>query len=278
MTALLKPLDLDTSLSCGLGRDMPMDLYQRHPAISRSMADHALRSAARFKRMQETASIETDAMRIGRRMHAALLEPETFWPTTVVWTGAKRQGKKWEAFEELHADKDILTVREESQLLKMADAFQSSEIGMLISGGEIECSYFWRDPVTGLGLKARLDSLAADGYIYDLKSTLNASEEAFAASIKKYGYHRQADWYLDAVEAVTGKRPKGFRFVAIEKPEGTEIAYYEIGPRWAKKAAAENARSRGVIAEGMRTGIWPGYADAPVILEEPDSPYLEIEE
>lgn len=255
--------------------DMPNEAYHKHPAISRSLAGQILRSPAHYQHSLVNGTAETDAMRLGTRIHGALLESEKFWASVVVWAGPVRRGKEWDAFRERHADREILTVSEEAQLLKITEAFRGQAFGERLRG-QVEQSYFWQKD--GLQLKCRPDIVGVDGYLYDLKSTYSATAEAFAGSVKKWGYHRQAAWYLAGVEAVTGVRPKGFIFVAIEKSAPYASQMFVLDELALTLGRVENETALAKIALCQLHDHWPGYGDELAVLSLPETTAVELEE
>ena len=75
----------------------------------------------------------------------------------------------------------------------------------------------WDCPVTGLPLKSKLDMVYKNSTVYDIKTTTCGTIEAFAKSAEKYGYDRQAAFYLDSVGA------KKFVFVVLCKTKENTI-------------------------------------------------------
>ena len=75
----------------------------------------------------------------------------------------------------------------------------------------------WDCPVTGLPLKCKLDMVYKNSTIYDIKTTTCRTVEAFEKSAEKYGYDRQAAFYLDSVGA------KNFVFVVLSKTKKNGI-------------------------------------------------------
>jgi len=77
-----------------------------------------------------------------------------------------------------------------------------------LQGSEREVSIYWESD-TGLPLKCRPDAWRRDiGLVADLKTTTDASPEAFARAVERYHYDLSAALYMRGVEAVTGERPR----------------------------------------------------------------------
>jgi hypothetical protein len=69
------------------------------------------------------------------------------------------------------------------------------------------------------------------GLLIDLKTTTDASPEAFKWSAKKFNYHLQAAHYLDVSNSIDGKNYKTFLFVAVEKSSPYNIYIHECSDR-----------------------------------------------
>ncbi len=126
--------------------------------------------------------------------------------------------------------------------------------------GTPEQSMFWRDPEFGFWCKTRPDWLPTHRrYLVDIKTSTSADPEAFTKSVVNFGYHQQAAWYLDGVEAVTGERPERFAFiVACKKPP------YLVTTCWLDEEAIGwgrilNRYARGLFAWCLDRDEWPSY-------------------
>lgn len=266
MTALLKPVD--PALSRGLVRGMEMSLYQAHPALSRSRLDKIRKSPAHFKWSLEHDEPDNEAFRTGRLVHSAILEPKSFWPSVRVWDGGRRQGKKWDDFQAENAGYTIITADDEAELMHIADSVARRPIARMLRG-QIETSLFWQCPATGIDLKCRPDVIGEDGNLYDVKTTIDASPEAFQRSAYKYGYHRQAAWYCDGAEIVTGVKPSDFVLVVVEKAPPYEVQTYVMDREMIERGRQENREALALYVKCREEGRWPGYDDTPRLLTLP---------
>lgn len=237
--------------------------YRSHPALSRSLLDKIRRSPAHLKWAMDHDEPDTEYFKLGRQVHAAILEPDSFWPSVVVWDGARRYGKAWDDFQAKHAGKEILTATEEAHLLAMSNAAMAC--GFNPKGGIAEGSIFWTDERTGIDLKARLDLIGSDGAIYDLKTTQDASPEGFLQSVVDYRYYGQAAWYLDAARAA-GHPAESFVFVAIEKAAPHCVATYVLDADLIERGRRENAANLDLFKACKTSGDWPSYPMQPVLL------------
>lgn len=103
---------------------------------------------------------------------------------------------------------------------------------ILRAPGPVEQTIIWREPISGLVVKVRVDKLAdisseaafdvgdieAGIGIGDIKTTRAKGRRApwlFAKSVRDYGYHVQNAMYRDAVQALYPGEPVEFYFIAI---------------------------------------------------------------
>jgi hypothetical protein len=133
---------------------------------------------------------------------------------------------------------------------------------LLLAPGPVELSIVWDCPTTGVRCKGRVDKLVEiDGrkIVVDLKTTGDASAEAFAKSIANYGYHRQAAHYLSGL-AVLGEPAEAFMIIAVEKepPHGAQV--FELQHESIELGANEITPLIARYGECQRRDNWPGYA------------------
>lgn len=127
--------------------------------------------------------------------------------------------------------------------------------------GPTEVPIAWTDS-RGIRRRSMLDKLATGYCIADLKGMANVSERKFKSAAYDYGYHRQAAYYREAVEALCGESLP-FLFVAVKKspPYTCEVialdeAFVDLGQR-------ENDAALDHLAECRETGVWlrRGYGE-----------------
>ena len=77
--------------------------------------------------------------------------------------------------------------------------------------------------------RARPDALDPNGLIVDLKTSQDASPDAFARTAATFKYHLQAAWYIDGLHAA-GVTPEqtAFAFVVIEKTPPHSVGTYVL--------------------------------------------------
>ncbi|USZ80567.1 exodeoxyribonuclease VIII [Serratia phage MQ-4] len=173
-----------------------------------------------------------------------------------LWSDVKAE---WEA---VNAHRQILNQDQWDAVHRAAKAIKDHPAASkLIGAGKAEQSVYWTDPLTGELCRCRPDWWRDDNIVVDLKTTENAGPDGFAKSIANFRYDVQAAFYLDGIEAATGKRPRGFVFVAVEKKPPFAVGVYVLDAETLELGRAQYQHDLKIYAECQRSGVWPGYGD-----------------
>lgn len=167
-------------------------------------------------------------------------------------------------WEKVNEHRTILNPEQWKTIHAMRDALMAHPAAnALLTGvpGEAEKSVYWIDATTGVLCRCRPDWWRDDNLIVDLKTTEDASPEGFARSIAKFRYDVQDAFYTDGVQQATGKRPKAFVFIAVEKKPPYGVGVYVLDAETKDLGRAQYQHDLRVYAECVRTGVWPGYGD-----------------
>lgn len=249
--------------------------YHKHPAVSKSHLDFVAKSPlhywARYLDPNRVIPPPTPAMLLGTAVHSSVLEPDDYAKSFVIAPAdinrRTNAGKEeWAAFEAAAKDKVVLTGEQAELVAHMTAAVRSHPAAKAVLGlpGLAERSYAWMDTATDERCKCRPDWHSADKRIVvDLKTTDDASPEAFARSIQKWRYHVQASWYL---RGVGGEQ---FLFLAVEKSPPFCVAVYAATPAMISAGDRVADRDLTLLAECRAKNSWPGYAEEIVTLDLP---------
>ena len=247
--------------------------YGALPGITASAIKAGRQSMAHMRHamLRPRGEVGSPAMRIGTLAHRAILEPDRYAESTVVWTGGNKRGKVYDAFSDMHACKDILSEAEASAIMAMRSAvMQDGDAARLLA----DCTVFeyvaMFDGGTGVGAcKARLDGCAgrgASGMLLDYKTTREIGKDGarFMRSAEGMGYSHQLAWYWLAM----GK-PSNVWIIAQES-----AAPYSVAVFWVPASALEPALEECLdIARMYRvcemTGHFPGPTRGVVTWERP---------
>lgn len=236
--------------------------YRAFPALNQSAAKYLLTSPAHYQAYINTPQEETKALRFGTFVHAAVLEPHTLndlYATAPEVDRRTKEGKEtWAAFATANAGKTILDA-EESAIghLVAASARQAlKRHGVVFDLTEA----MYHVDYNGVPLKAAIDGVSGD-YLWDIKTTDDASPAGMLKAIRNYRYNLQAYWYRLVYELATGNRPIGFRFLFVEKEPPFATAICEVGPELMSWAIADFEKALNLYRECTASGIWPAYPD-----------------
>jgi hypothetical protein len=209
--------------------------------VSNSLLGKVLRSPAHARAwLDATEDEDTPAMAFGRALHRAILEPHLYQP----FPSSTKKG------------------REDNEAIAgmVAKVRAHPLAGRMLAGGLAELTVRWA--VETVECKARLDYYVEPlGLVVDIKSTTDASPEAFRKSIANYEYHRQAAFYRFGLERL-GKPCNAFVFLAIEKAAPYECALYALD-----ESAMSRGRERASLGLMALRGAhdrqaWAGYPDS----------------
>ncbi|OJW78417.1 PD-(D/E)XK nuclease-like domain-containing protein [Spirosoma sp. 48-14] len=203
---------------------MTDEAYRQLPRYSNS--DLLELSRVMLPTFEKNKPIDPKTALFGTFFHAMILEPE----------------------KEL--DWSLIHVKERYKLMQMVENFVKSvdEFTLdCIKQGKSEVVKLWDCPITGLPLKAKLDNVFAGTnlpiqgpLIIDLKTTSYRNPQDFYDSIIKYGYDRQAAFYLDSLGI---ERNYNFRFVCVQK--NSPFTVFEIN-------LALSADRKKIVDEGRK--------------------------
>lgn len=236
--------------------------YRAFPALNQSAAKKLLVSPAHYQAYINSPQEETKALRFGTFVHAAILEPEmldVLYATAPDVDKRTKQGKEdWAAFATANAGKTILDA-EESALGHLVAAH--ARMALKKHGVKFDATEVMYDvDYNGIPLKAAIDGVCGD-YLWDIKTTDDASAAGMLKSIRNYRYNLQAYWYRLVYELATGKRPLGFRFLFVEKEPPFATAVCEVGPELMSWAIADFEKALTLYKECTASGVWPAYPD-----------------
>ena len=198
--------------------------YQDYMYTSFSMLKLLLsKSPLHFKYYSEKPITETAAMKFGTAFHTYLLEPEKFKKEYVREPNVDKRttlGKQtWAKFLERFSDKKWVTESELNSIEEMANILKENK--------------HYKELV-------------------DVKTTRNASPEAFGETIINQKYHMQAAYYLD------GTGLDKYYIVAIEKAAPYGVCVYKFSKKLIEKGREEYIKGIEIMKE-ITTKGYSGY-------------------
>jgi exodeoxyribonuclease VIII len=275
--------------------EMTNDAYHADEGISKSHLDVVARKSPKhywekYINPNHEPEQKTVPMQVGSAFHIAVLEPETLEQRVVIGLGHDRRSdahrKAWDEYELQNVGRIILGVDNFDHVRRIRDAVWSHPVAPgFLTGGVAEQSVFAMKPVPdGKGgfllddegkviselVKCQIDYLRKDwDYIVDLKSTGDASKEAFRRSFDTYRYPVQTAWYQDVLDAQFGSHPENWVFLCVEKEPPYAIGIYPPSEISVARGRLAAERDYCRIVECRRANHWPDYGET---IQELDLP------
>lgn len=239
--------------------------YLKIPAASASRLSFLKKKSPAHLRYELDHPTTSDAMRLGSAIHCLLLEPDRFESDFVQRPkfDLRKTADKLalEQFEAEHKDRTILSLDDyQTAQICAAALFRHEDVATIVAQADsYELTGIWTDFETGLNCKLRADIVCPSlSMLADLKSTRDASPDAFMRSILNFGYHRQAAWYLEGIAAL-GQPTESFVFIAFEKEPPYGVAVYRLEDEALEIGRRENRDLLRRYAECVIHDYWPSY-------------------
>ncbi len=212
---------------------MKMSEYLVHAGISSS--DLRAFMQCPLKYANRGTKHRTPAMLIGSAVHAKVegIFDEEF---AVIPDGIDRRTKDgkvaYAAFQSESSSKNILTAEQFVDVSGMADSVLDLLDGKFgFSDRENEPSLFWTDEESGLLCKARPDIVieGIETSIIEIKTTTDASKDAWYWKVKGMKYGIQAIHHLAGMRATRGENPS-YAWLVVENTPPYAAALYWLRP------------------------------------------------
>lgn len=239
--------------------------YHASAPLSKSRLWEMRKSPEWFHFCETTPKQQTQAMVVGSLIHTAVLEPgklDDDYVISPVFDARTKAGRsERERFYLENSSKTIVCADDFKLAKKIAELICANKSANYLLRGEVEQSVYTVDELTGIEYKVRPDSyriIGDRGIIADLKTTNDASTDAFMMDAVKYGYDMQAAMYKAAMEKEF-KIPFDFVFVAVEKPEPHMINVMQCDPLLLTRGYDIFREYIGIYKECLETGDWYGY-------------------
>lgn len=236
---------------------------------------------------REIVAESTPSLVFGSAFHARVLEPETFDSRfAVAPSGIDRRTKAgkedYAAFIEANEGKDILTEEQAKLIETMKGSFESVVSGIwgngiaeaVLVGDAIEREKF---SVFPRGKADYICEYSCGAFaIFDVKTTTDASPEAFRRDCANFRYDVQAAYYTALFKqayarATGGNKPKevSFFFVCVEKGGICPAAIYDLGPEFLYIGEKTARKNLSALISAYEENVFPNYNDGLVATIEP---------
>lgn len=262
----------------GAYQNVPMDRYHGQPCDGPSISSSGLRtifnkSLAHYWDLSplnpDRAEFQdTEATILGRAAHHLLLGEADFGNHFIIrpeeapdgrpWNGNNKSCRQWMAERAL----DGLTVLKPEHVEYIRGMSKSLAAEPPIQGGIlngiVELSLFWKDPETGIWLKARPDAVPNDADAADLKCVSDISDDGIQRGLGDRGYHQQAALVSEAMEMVFGRMLENFFLVYVEQKRPHCVRIDTVDPVEIAAGREENHAALRLFKRALDTGYWPG--------------------
>lgn len=265
-------------ISQGIYTDLSSDDYHADKqSLSRSSLKDFKKNPYYYWAMHlspdKPAHRQTQEMTFGSAFHTFILEPLLFDDEYAVEPEKKMlkydgedeyRAYKLECEELARSSKTVLS-SDEMETLKAIKAamLRDPRVMQLIEGAEIEKSFFWEDPASGLMVKARPDILHKR-MIVDLKTCADASPQGFQRAMVDGWYHVQAGMIRDAIWTLEGRDIPNAICINVEKkyPYLTSITIIEESAIEVGQAHYKNILLE--LKSCLINNAWPDYETATI--------------
>ncbi len=252
---------------------MPEEEYRKHPAVNKSTLWEMRKSPAHYRYALDHPQPDTPALRFGRALHMAVLEPDAFTFHYVICPDIDRRTKagreQWDMFQADNADREIISKADQDMIVGMYETVWAAADKLLYNTAE-EIPVFWTDDVTGLRCKCRWDAMRneeGNHYVIDLKTCADASTAAFTKDALRYGYDVQAAHYLRAYRAMYGEHAD-FYFVCVEKTPPYAVNVIKASDSFIERGTWQLIDLLDKVKVCSTMQSWPGYGNSEMVLPE----------
>lgn len=273
------------ALADGVHLGIPFADYLAIPAVSRSgTIDPIRRSPAYYQATRDIEGKRTPSLILGSALNDLTLQPHLFpdrfalvtkcvartaegKPCTsngsILTGGVFRCGKHADKSEHEEHGKMPLTPEQHELALTMATAIQASPEAseFLRITPDREVTLLWTDRRTGVRCKGRVDICGTTNPfrfgVGDLKHSRAAGPNEFPREAAKFGYHRQAAWYLAGFRAL-GVQADEFVDVVVANTPPHEVYVYSLIQDAIVQGDFENRAALDLYVRCRDEGKWPG--------------------
>lgn len=243
---------------------MTEEVYNARKGLRRSELWEMRKTPSHFQYHINNPEKDTDALRIGRAVHMAILQPKMFKKAFVApsesWGDLRtKEGKEKKAafLASVPEGAEVLTFSEMEQVKAMQHAVRTKCIDLL-RDTQREYSVFWKDPATGIDCKARFDAWKP-GTIIDIKTAEKADTDHFIRASLEYGYHLQAAFYRAGAIYAKQDMDPDFIFIVIEKNPPYAVHVMKAGDSFIITGETLMQDLMFKLKECQESKSWPDY-------------------
>lgn len=265
-------------MSAGTKWEVTVEEYQKATGIvSHSTLEVFRRSVKEYHDRFVTKEMRdpppTEAMFFGTAFHLAMFQPEKVKEKVIIVEDdldrrTKAGKEQWAAYQKEAEERRATLIQqgmweEIEQMVKSAYKVPAAK-RLLEAAGVCEQAVQWKDAVSGLAMKSRMDKVLDSCIIIDAKTCIESHPAAFSKAVGNFGYHRQDALYRDAL-AATGDLCERFYFIAVQKSPPYETFVYELKESALALGQKQNRALMDDLARRMKEGDWRSRGEGEVI-------------
>ena len=254
----------------GVVHGMDSDDYHSHPALSSTEMRELLDCPARFHWNRSHPREDSKVFDLGRAAHRLVLGDgqDIVEIDAPDWRTKKAQEARRDSRESGFLP---LLTKEVREMEAMAAALRRHPVaGPLFAPGTgiAEDSLFWRDSVTGVPLRARIDwtknpVAGRRRVLAEYKSADRVDPPSVSRAVENYGYHQQCPHYLDGFTSLGLGGPDTMIALVFQERTAPYLVHVtQLNATAMQIGRAKNREAIRVYQECLRSEQWPGYGDA----------------
>jgi hypothetical protein len=248
--------------------------YDAIDALNQTSAKLLLKAPAKYAHDKANPRKDSKALREGIMTHAAVLDPDAFAKFKPEPEADKRtkEGKEVHAYWKTTLQPGDVPCKadEYDNALSYADAVKAAmgRYNIVPVATEVMLKADYIVPIKG-----SIDLIAEDGYLYDIKTTMEeATPKGFGRQlIWSDDFKLQAAWYLLLCKVNFGVRPKGFRFLVVEKEAPFLTAVFELHQDLIAEGEALMLSAMKAYEVCKSFNEWPAYPSEVITIARPQS-------
>ena len=259
--------------------------YRAREEVSNSDLSQFARSPLHYAFSRDNPTPSTPAQQLGTAVHTLVLEEEDFpviyreLPEGINLRTKAGKEERDSLLKEVDSPEYLLKPETAKVVRDIAEAVRAHPVAkQMLQGAVTEVSRFWEEPF-GLKCKCRVDALPIGGwsdFVVDLKTTVNADPKDFVRSVHRWGYHRQAAFYLkslpltdvridldsefaDALHYIEGR--SRFAFIAVESSPPHGVSVMEMDSKSLAQGLLEVNQLIDRFTQCQAEENYPGYSE-----------------
>jgi exodeoxyribonuclease VIII len=241
--------------------------YNNIIALNYSGAKQISKSAAHYKAwldaINEGDQKDTPALKIGRLVHLASLQPRVFNETVHIEPDVDRRTKDgkavYEAFKASLKEGDETVDSETYAMIDaIAQSVEQAFASLKVQADHWKVEQTYTKDYNGVTIKGRPDLVtrilgSEATYIFDVKTCQSAEPSAFAKDVANYKYHLQDAFYSELVGT------ENVFFIAVEKEPPYAYRIYSLDAAAKSEGKALMNDAVATYKQCLTYGKWPSY-------------------